>query len=133
MKALKIVLILFAGFISYVILINIISYNFSAISGMSVQTDGQAYSQDGGDIKIGISDSVDVTVVRHRWYGTIVNGADNSGSSSNLYLLSFIKLPLRSNGKSMLFAHLAVIALIVICMNVIIRKINRNNFERGIF
>ena len=62
-------LLAIAGIFVYVILINIISYSMS----VSLPSTGYASNRyDSGDVVIGLGDSVEVTVTRNRWYGTIL-------------------------------------------------------------
>ena len=94
-------LVLIAGIFFYVIVINIIS-NIMSISLPSTGYASNSY--EGGDVVIGLSDSVQATVTRNRFYGTIIEN-NGKAKSSTLYLFNFIRIPLYSNGKNLILIY----------------------------
>lgn len=85
-------------------------------------------------VKVGFHDSVDVSVKKNRWYGTIYEESNELGVQSNLYLFDLIKFPIKVNGNSWVNIHIVfLIGLIVFGISILITKaINRaNKNERG--
>ena len=125
---LKLALII-AGIFVYVALINILAYSTST-SSPAAGYNAEARN-DGGNVVVGVSDSVDVTVTRHRWYGTILENSGQKTKSAKLYLLNFISIPLYSNGKSMLLINMILLFFIIISLYFIIKWIKKRDSERG--
>src|SRR3989344_5149103 len=99
------------GIFVYVILINIIAYSMSTSSPIAGYVSDR---YDGGDVVIGFSDSVEVTVTRNRWYGTILGNSGQETKSVTLYLLNFISIPLYSNGKSLLLINIILLVFLMV-------------------
>ena len=119
-------LLAIAGIFVYVILINIISYSMS----VSLPSTGYASNRyDSGDVVIGLGDSVEVTVTRNRWYGTILENNKQNAESRTLYLLNFISIPLYSNGKSLFFANLILLVSLLIFLYTSMKWIKKRDME----
>ncbi len=65
----------------------------------------------GGNVRIGMSDSVSVMVQRSRFYGKIIE-FQGAYSTRYLYLFYFMKIPLEVKGDSFILSH--IIALLII-------------------
>lgn len=90
----------------YIIIINAsYSIRFSEITGSEQEETSRSYSM----VKIGVSDKVEVSVTRHRWYGTI----KESGSTIYLYLFNKIRLPFEKGHK---ISHSIILALFTIAL-----------------
>lgn len=101
--------LIFAGIlIMYVLIINsfamILAQTFDEASLSEGNTAGAAM-----DVKVGVSDSVSVTVVRNRFYGTIVENAGSEGIVSYVYLFNLLKLPLIVKGFHFGYLHLIMV------------------------
>ena len=93
---------------------------------------------DGGFVeKVGVSESVDVTVRRNRWYGTIIENKFSNGKNlDNLYVFTKLKIPLNVNGQSLISWHIVaistalIIGFIVVMISIIIliieKEVNEN-------
>ena len=114
------------GIIAYFILINIVGFMFSVNFGGYSGTEQESING-GADVKIGVSDSIDVTITRNRFYGKIME----SGSTSTLYIFNILKIPLKVNGRSLLFANLILILALIIFIYTATKSIIKNNIERG--
>ena len=80
----------------YIIIMN--SFNFLASYSFPAQNQiiqGQIGGSSAMEIAQ-VSTSLSLSVSRKRWYGEIYEIIDGQGKISNLYLLGFIKLPLRN-------------------------------------
>jgi len=62
--------------------------------------------------QIGISDDVSVTVVRERFYGKIYQYDEDS----YVYLLYFVKLPLKIDGKDYLWFHVLFTVIVLVSL-----------------
>jgi hypothetical protein len=89
----------------YLIIINLSVYVLSISFDV-----GNNYSYyDDGSIRLGMSDSVSVEVVRNRIYGTIKISGDNEV----LYLFGIIPVPLEIGGLKYSFVHLIFLSFII--------------------
>ena len=74
----------------------------------------------GGDIVIGVGESVGVDVVRPRWYGTIVETHYSSSTVSKLCLFNVFCIPNQIGSVEMIWIHLSVAFvitfIIVLCI-----------------
>ena len=122
-------LLVIAGIFVYVILINIVAYSMS----INLLSTGYASSNEyiGGDVVIGFGDSVDVTVTRNRWYGTILENSVQKTKSSTLYLLNLIIIPLYSNGKSLFLVNIILLVFLVVFLYASMKWIKKRDHERG--
>ena len=102
----RIILVTFLILIIYIIFINSISLFSSMNSVQDIIQNTQ--SQEGSQQEIGMGMSVDITVQKNRFYGKIIETSKNS----KLYALSFIPIPLISNGFNFKFIHLIFIIFI---------------------
>jgi len=87
----------------YVIGINLFA---SAISGGNIYRDVDSYYSNGENIKLGVSDYVEVRVLRERFYGFY----ENIGGREFLYLFWFIKVPFEVKGLHFIWIHLVFLA-----------------------
>ena len=117
------------GIFVYVILINIIAYSMSPSSPIAGYVSDR---YDGGDVVIGFSDSVEVTVTRNRWYGTILGNSGQETKSVTLYLLNFISIPLYSNGKSLLLINIILLVFLMVFLYAAMEWIKKRDIERGL-
>ena len=74
--------------------------------------------EDNGDVKIYVSDSLEVQVTRHRWYGTIYE----NGNNMDIYFLDFIKIPLIFNGNNLYIYHIIFFWMLFI-LGFVLKKI----------
>ncbi len=83
----------------YILVINFIA---AGIGSSNTSVLGEDSVSSGETIKLGVSDSVSVSVVRERFYGVyhISNG------NNNLFLLWLIKVPVEIKGFSFFWIHL---------------------------
>lgn len=64
--------------------------------------------------EIGISEKVDVTVERNRWYGKIIeNKWSNGRNLDNLYLFTKLRMPLNVNGTSLIWIYILVPSILI--------------------
>ena len=114
----------------YIFFINFVAYTAFVVSSTDYSTTNQGYSEitEGGDVKIGIGDSVGVSVVRNRWYGTIV---EEAGKGSDLYMMGLVTLPLSSGGIGFVKFHILFLIVFVICLYMALKKAKKHDFERG--
>lgn len=59
---------------------------------------------------IGFSESIEVSIIRKRWYGTILE----SGSSSYLSFFNLIKLPMKINARDIRWLHVIIPSMILL-------------------
>jgi len=99
MKTGKKLALMFGLLLVYLLLVNFIAARMSYSNG---STDGEDSYSSGGMVKLGVSDSVSVSVVRERFYGVyhISNG------NNNLFLFWLIKVPVEIKGFSFFWIHL---------------------------
>jgi hypothetical protein len=100
-----IVLILTVG---YVLAINELAKIMTFSTGYAAPT--QIHQDSGTDVQLGISDGVQVTVLRNRFYGRI----REVGDSSKLSLFGYIPVPLKSNGYSLMVFHYIFLIIILL-------------------
>ena len=103
----------------------------NSISTNSVTTGNAEERFDGGDVRIGLNDKVDVTVTRKRLYGTIIESSGRETKSITLYFLNFLAIPLNANGKSFFLIHIIFIVFLAFLLYITIKKARKNDFERG--
>ncbi len=129
-----------------VLLLYIIGINFVAVvlaNDFSSNTifDNTSESEGFGQVQLGVSDKVDVTVTRHRFYGKVVENYYASGSIGYLYIFNWIKMPMIINGTDMIYIHLSFLALLFVVWAIIVfldvtgdKKTNSNTvpLERGL-
>ena len=114
--------------IAYFVLINLISSIASVNLGFTGNENLK--SEEGADVKIGISDSVGVTIQRNRWYGSILETSESGKISKRLYLLGFISLPLQSKGTNLIVWHIILIASLLATGYFTINRFNKHHYER---
>ena len=112
----------------YLFFINAIAYSLYASSN---NEELNTNSENNGDIKLGVSDSVDVSVTRPRFYGTIIENSSKNTKISLLYLLNIIKIPLNSGGISFLFIHILFLIVLIFFIYLSLKKIRKFELERG--
>ena len=112
----------------YIILINFIA-NMPSFG--QVTTGNSVGTIEGGDIKIGFGDKVEVTVTRNRWYGKIIENSYPKGKTATLYLFNFITLPLNAKGKSFFLIHTIFLVFLVFFLYFTNKKMKQKDFERG--
>lgn len=119
----RIILLIFIMLLTYIIFINLGSY----VLGMeSVQNTFQnSQIQEGSEQKIGANFNVAVTVQKNRFYGEIIETSGNS----KLYALSFIPLPLISNGFNFKFIHL-IFTILISLLFIFLTILYYSNSER---
>ncbi len=117
--------------VAYFILINIIS----SVLSISINSIGQPSTEqvEGYDVRIGVSDSVGVTVKRSRWYGTIVEQSESGGMSRTLYLFGLVGLPLETKGASLVLWHIILLVSLGTLGYFIINRYKKYHFERGYY
>lgn len=93
--------------LSYLLIINFIS-EFIIIQNVYPENFSSSISG-GGSQKIGLGDSVSVSIKRNRPYGSILEENGNS----KLKLLGLIPLPLKSDGINFIYFHLIFAAIII--------------------
>jgi len=99
MKTGKKLALMFGLVVGYILVINFIAAGIGSLNNSIV---GEDSVSNGGMIKLGVSDSVSVSVVRERFYGVYhISNGDN-----NLYLLWLIKIPINIKGFSFFWIHL---------------------------
>lgn len=74
----------------------------------------------GTEVNLKVQDSVQVTIIRHRWYGTI---------SDKLYLFKLIPIPIDKKSKTIHLIYL-IILLDVIISNEIIKLTKNSKIEK---
>jgi len=85
-----------------ILILYLVTINFIAAINRSVSIEKENESLNDGTIKLGVSDSVSVKVVRERFYGVYyISNGDN-----NLYLLNLVKVPIEIKGFSFFWIHL---------------------------
>lgn len=128
---LKLAVLVIGAIVVYLIFVNLAAFFFSwgfGVSGDELQTQSS-----GGDILIGLGDSVSVSVVRPRWYGTILENGGPEGVSRTLYLFGLFRLPLRVDGTSMLLVHVLFLAGIGFLGYRLFTNLRRRHYERGFY
>jgi hypothetical protein len=68
------------------------------------------------NIKVAVSDSISVSVEKHRFYGTIIS----EGTNSHMYLLNFIKVPLGKDDFNFIYLHCTVLIILIALLVLII-------------
>ena len=84
--------------------------------------------------KIGVGESISVTVVRPRWYGTIYVDSGATTYKETLSLFGLISLPLKYNENSYGGAHLTIIIILTLMIiGAIIWDIasNKNKYDNA--
>ncbi|MBI2449256.1 hypothetical protein HYV49_03080 [Candidatus Pacearchaeota archaeon] len=109
-KMIKHSLILIGMMAGYVILINLVAF-ISQLGGFSYE-DGIEQGDSGGDVKVGVGESVSVTVQRNRWYGKIIENVGDDSKISYVYLLGFLRLPLIINKFNFVYVHILMFVAI---------------------
>ena len=97
----------------YVLLINFIATGL--LNGL-LDFDNNSENMSGAMLAMldmSVQDTVDVTVVRNRWYGKIVENIsqDDSKNVSSLYLFKFIKIPIVVGKFNLTLIHSVVLML----------------------
>ncbi len=127
MKFIWYILIFFVSIFFYLITIEII---FSSQS-LTLFTDNVTQQQISGRemVNVGVGDSVSVSIVRPRWYGTINEFTENEIQKS--YLNPFnvnISIPYKKETLNYMYIHLIFI-LCLISMLLVIKLKGGNNYE----
>jgi len=95
----------------YMFVINTFSlYSFSDISSDDLSISNSA------DIKIGVSDKVDISVKRERFYGYYIENTVGNRYSKDLYLFRLFKIPLVMNSFQFIYAHVIVLVLVLVSL-----------------
>lgn len=78
-----------------------------------------------------VSDSIELSVLKRRWYGKIHESITGSGKQSNVYLLGFISLPLSNNNKNYAAYHVLFFTaiLIYLSLTITIKLINYRKYR----
>ena len=127
-KNLFIVLWVVVLVVVYVLLINIYAsiisadFSFGGESNMKYET---------GEVVLGLGDQVEVSVTRNRFYGTFVEKSSKESKSVTLYLLNFISLPLRVEGKNLFLVHLISLIVVFFILYKLTKWKGRRDYERG--
>jgi hypothetical protein len=116
--------------LAYLIIIN---FAANILSNPESSAGQEVRRYDNGDIVVGVSDSVAVSVVRPRWYGTIYEESWATTKLARLYLFGFIPIPVNVNGSGLFFVHLIFIAAIAAAIGYAKKRIKRYYYERGYF
>jgi multisubunit Na+/H+ antiporter MnhB subunit len=95
--------------IAYLILVNLSVYAI----GFSFDNYINNTYYDDGNIRIGMSDSVNIQVVKNRIYGTI----KISGENTYLYILRIIPVPLEIMGFNYLLVHLIFVLFLIFILS----------------
>ncbi len=105
-------IILIAGIIiaAYVILINFIA-SVSQLNGFTYANNVEQ-SNSGQGVKVGVGESVSVTVQRNRWYGKIIENVGDDSKISYIYLFNFLRLPLIINKFNFIYVHILMLVAI---------------------
>lgn len=98
-------------FVTYILLINFIAT--SPFDGL-LNFDNTSCDISGTMLDMSVRDKVDVTVIRNRWYGDIVENIsqDESKNISTLYLFNFIKIPIIIGSFNLILTHSVVLMLL---------------------
>ncbi len=91
--------------ILYLILVNLSTY----VINYSYNFNQNNTSYDDGNVRIGVSDSVNIEVIKNRIYGTI----KISGDDKYLYFLKIIPIPLEIGGLNYIYFHLIFILFLI--------------------
>jgi len=113
------ILILLMIIFFYLLLINLIAQVIYFV-GVSNTFEQETHYKEGGGLRLGVSDRVDVSIVRKRWYGTMIESYTKDKKSSFLFLFNIVKLPLYINNFNFLYIHL-IFSLIFIFLIVLIK------------
>jgi hypothetical protein len=119
MKKRYIIIISLTLIIIYLILINFVGAFIQSYSTEIITQENKTES--GAVQEFNFGSSVQVSVTRPRFYGTIFEQNKNS----NLYLFNIIPLPLKSNNISLIKFHLifVVLLLIFVLLSIFIHKL----------
>lgn len=109
-KMIKYSLILIGVIISYIVLINFVAI-ITQFGGFAY-ADNIEQSDSGQGVRVGVGESVSVSVQRNRWYGRIIENVGDDNSISYIYLFNFLRLPLIINKFNFIYVH--ILALIAI-------------------
>jgi len=115
--------------LAYILIINAVGSLMSNESSYSGGVEGNDY----GDVVVGVSDNVDVSVVKNRWYGTILENSGRTTKLSKLYLMGFIPLPLNVNGGNLVWIHIIFAMCLIAGIYFGMKRMKRYYFERGYF
>ena len=108
MKHSIILTVIIAG---YIVLINLAAF-ITQLGGFTY-IESIEQSDSGQGVKVGVAESVSVTVQRNRWYGKIIENAGDDSKISYVYLLNFLRLPLIINKFNFVYVHIIMLILIV--------------------
>lgn len=100
--------------IGYIFIVNVIA---ELPLNLAIQ-DNYNSQIDDGNVKIGVSDSVSVSVYRQRIYGNIYE----TNGNSKLYLFGFAPIPLKSKGIGYIKFHIVFLALLALFSYKIYKK-----------
>ena len=90
--------------ILYILIINFYSNNPNIFDNITTTT----YETSGDIVIVGVQDKVEISIIRPRIYGTILENSD----SKKLYLFDIFPIPLTINGFNFIFIHLIVLIII---------------------
>ena len=127
-KRFLILILAIVALIIYIILANMIAYNLYA---KSTSSDNSENSIETGDVKLGVSEKIDVTVTRKRWYGTIIENSGQDTKLSNLYLFNIIKIPINVNNHSLYWINLIFLIIITLYTLTALKIARKREIERG--
>lgn len=129
-KTYAVYLIAIGLILAYLLIINITANILSdGNSGSSKTLNKNNY----GDVVLGVSDSIDVSVLRNRWYGTILEQSGTNTKLSKLYLFGFITLPINVNGSNLVWIHILFLMMVIGITYYSTNKMKKYYFERGYF
>lgn len=128
MGMMKILLIYASVVVIYIMMFNV-GLAFIGIEQNVTRSDGYT---DLTTPKIGVADSVSVQVERKKWYGKVIEDRTKTTTNSNLYLASFIKLPLERGDRDFKGFHYAVF-IFSLFIPVIVSYIKWSVSERGYY
>ena len=111
-KTMKYNIILIGMIAGYVVLINLVA-PLVAFQNSGAADSNSVTGNDGGGVKVGMSDSVSVTVQRNRWYGKIIENAGDDSRISYVYLFNFLRLPLIANKFNFVYVHILMLIAIM--------------------
>lgn len=127
----RLVAFVLVGILLYIVLANLLAGLFKIDLPGYESTSGPTI--DNGDVNIGVSDSVSVSVTRFRWYGTIFEGSNSQGKTSTLYLFGIVKFPLYVNGTNLFLTNI-ILALVLVCaVFFTLKSIRKREIERGYY
>lgn len=123
---------LIGGIILIVIYLYVVSVLANGISLGGTGTIPNKSQASDGTIQVGVGESVGIQVIRHRWYGTIVETHASQGTLSELRLFNFFSVPSKIGDVEMIWIHLSVflIVIFIIVLCIFIDVIERGSVEK---